>query len=459
VNKHKQMLSILLLLPLLCASAARKPNVILIMTDDQGSADMPSYGSVDLQTPAMEKLASRGVRFTRFYSGAPVCSPSRAALLTGRYPLRAGLTGNAASNAGGHGMPTEQVTMAEMFKAAGYTTAHIGKWHLGYTEGEMPNQQGFDHSFGHMGGCIDNYSHFFYWNGPNRHDLYRNGEEVFYSGRFFGDLMVEEASEFMTKNRDKPFFIYFAINMPHYPYQGDPKWLAHYKELPYPRNLYAAFLSTCDERMGQLIEKVKVLGLDKETIIVYQSDNGHSTEERAHRGGGSAGIYRGEKFSLYEGGIRLPAVISWPGQLPEGAVRSAMVHSCDWMPTLAGLCGIKLLNEDIDGLDILPVIRSADAPTPHKELHWMQGGKKGNWSAMVGDWKLIGSVATKNGNTEYKPKELYNLNQDPSEQENLLNINPDQTQRLLKTHTDWFEATDKTTLPPTPVKDKKGNEV
>jgi arylsulfatase A-like enzyme len=155
------------------------PNVIIILTDDQGSADAHCYGAQDLQTPAMDSIAARGVRFTQFYSAAPVCSPSRAGLLTGRYPLRAGLTGNASSRQGDPGMPP-QATLAKMFKAAGYATAHIGKWHLGFTPETMPNGQGFDYSFGHMGGCIDNLSHFFYWDGPNRHDLYRNGKEVFW---------------------------------------------------------------------------------------------------------------------------------------------------------------------------------------------------------------------------------------------------------------------------------------
>ena len=160
------------------------PNVILIVTDDQGAADAGCYGAQDLVTPGIDSLAARGVRFTQFYSAAPVCSPSRAGLLTGRYPLRAGLIGNAGSQPGGEGVPTEQITLAEMFQAAGYATAHIGKWHLGYKPDQMPNAQGFDFSFGHMGGCIDNYSHFFYWSGPNRHDLYRNGQEVFCQGGF-----------------------------------------------------------------------------------------------------------------------------------------------------------------------------------------------------------------------------------------------------------------------------------
>ena len=166
----------------------------------------------------------------------------------------------------------------------------------------------------------------------------------------------------MEQNRARPFFVYFALNMPHYPYQGDPKWLERFKDLPYPRNLYAAFVSTLDERIGAVLKKVDDLGLRERTIVVFQSDNGHSTEERAHFGGGSAGPYRGAKFSLFEGGIRLPAIISWPGQLPEGEVRDQVVHACDWMPTLAELGGVKLLDTDIDGKSLAPVIRSAAAP-------------------------------------------------------------------------------------------------
>jgi len=278
-------------------SGKRPPNVIVILTDDQGSVDARCYGSSDLVTPAMDALAARGTRFTQFYAGAPLCSPSRAALLTGRYPLRAGLALNAAAPpVNGNfedcksGMPAEQITMAEMFKAAGYTTAHIGKWHLGFKKGMTPNDQGFDYSFGILDGCIDNYSHFFYWQGPNRHDLWRNGKEVHYDGSFFPEMMVNEAGQFMEKNKDKPFFMYFAMNMPHYPYQGYEKWLESYKNLPYPRQLYAAFLSTLDENLGRLLDRLDQLGLRNNTIVVYQSDNGHSTEERGHFGGGNAGL-------------------------------------------------------------------------------------------------------------------------------------------------------------------------
>ena len=172
----------------------RKPNVVLIFTDDQGTIDVNCYGAKDLYTVNLDRLAAEGTRFTQFYVGAPVCSPSRAALMTGRYPRCAGLLSNAPSDKGRPGMPTEQVTIAEMLKSAGYATGHVGKWHLGYTPETMPNGQGYDYSFGHMGGCIDNYSHFFYWQGPNRHDLWRNGTEVWHDGEFFGDLIEIFAS-------------------------------------------------------------------------------------------------------------------------------------------------------------------------------------------------------------------------------------------------------------------------
>jgi len=423
------------------AAAERKPNVIIVFTDDQGSIDANCFGAKDLVTPGIDGLAARGVRFTQFYSAAPVCSPSRAGLMTGRYPVRAGVPGNCSSTPGVAGMPPEQVTIAETLKAAGYATAQVGKWHLGYTPETMPGGQGFDHSFGHMGGCIDNFSHFFYWAGPNRHDLWRNGEEVFHDGRFFVDLMLDEACRFIETSRDGPFFLYFAINMPHYPYQGEPQWLEHYKDLPYPRNLYAAFVSTFDARVARLTDTLDELGLSEETIVVFQSDNGHSTEERAHFGGGSAGPYRGAKFSLFEGGIRLPAIISWPGRLPEGEIRSQVAHSCDWYPTVAELCGVEMLNRDIDGRSLVPVIRSADAPSPHDVVHWQVGkGEKAQWAVRQGDWKLIGNP--RDTGSQAPPDKLdklflANLAEDVGETANLAADHPDVVQRLKALHDQW----------------------
>src|SRR6056297_824123 len=194
---------------------AKQPNVIIFYTDDQGSLDANCYGSDDLITPTMDRLAATGVRFRQMYAPSAICSASRAGLMTGRFPARAGVPGNVSSTQGVPGMPTREVTLAELLGGNGYATGHIGKWHLGYTPETMPNGQGYDYSIGHMGGCIDNYSHFFYWQGPNRHDLWLNGQEVFREGEYFGDLMVDHCQQFITRHRDEPFFVYMAINWPH----------------------------------------------------------------------------------------------------------------------------------------------------------------------------------------------------------------------------------------------------
>lgn len=373
-----------------------------------------------------------------------MCSPSRAALLTGRYPLRCGMTRLASSQRGPtNSLPVTELTMAQMFKAAGYATAHVGKWHLGYSPETMPNARGFDVSFGNMGGCIDNYSHFYYWSGPNVHDLHRNGVEVYEPGRFYGDLMVEEASRFMNANRDKPFFLYYAPNQPHYPYQPSVKWLEKCKNLPYPRNLYAAFVATMDEQIGQLLSEVSRLGLSERTIILFHADNGHSTEERAHFGGGSAGPYRGAKFSLFEGGIRVPCILSWPGHLPQGQVREQLVHGCDWLPTLAELCGVKLLNPDLDGLSVVPVLNSASAPSPHRTVHfYIPIGQDEQWAIHEGEWKLIGNAwdtTASDKNKKLIPLFLSNLASDPGEKTNLVSQFPEIAKRLQGAHESWFQ--------------------
>lgn len=435
-----QLLATGLMLAACTLADARKPNVIIIFTDDQGSVDAGCYGTKDIQTPHIDSLARRGVRFSQFYAAAPVCSPSRAGLLTGRYPLRAGVPGNTTSTKGKPGMPGEQITIAEHFRASGYKTAHIGKWHLGYIAEHMPNAQGFDYSFGHMGGCIDNYSHFFYWQGPNRHDLYRNGEEIFEDGKFFPDLMVSEACEFIKENQADPFFLYFAMNTPHYPYQGEKHWLKTYAKTPHPRKLYNAFVSTLDARIGDLLAYLDELGLREDTIVIFQSDHGHSTEERAHFGGGSSGPYRGAKFSLFEGGIRVPAIISWPGKLPQGKLLSNVAHSCDWLPTVAELAEIKLIDNSIDGKSLAPLLLGKAAKGPHGILHWQIGtGGRSQWAVREGDWKLIGNVRDtsnpkRSGAAAASKLFLSNIRTDPGERKNHAEDHPEILTRLKAVH-------------------------
>ena len=432
-----------LLAPRLARAAAkqgkRPPNVILIFTDDQGAVDVNCYGSKDLFTPNLDGLARRGARFTQFYVAAPVCSPSRAALLTGRYPQRAGVPSNVGA---GGGMPNEQITIAEMLKAAGYRTAIFGKWHLGHARAVSPLAQGFDEFFGHKNGCIDNYSHFFYWSGPNRHDLWRNDKEVWEPGAFFPDLIVREAKRFLKANRDRPFFLYLPFNVPHYPLQGTEKWRKHYAKLDPPRRMYAEFVSTVDEKIGEVLAAVDELNLRDNTLVIFLSDNGHSEEIRSFGGGGSAGPYRGHKFQLWEGGIRLPCIASLPGAIPPGAVRGQMACSVDWLPTIAALCGAKPPDRTIDGRSILPVLKSSDAPSPHKVFHWQSGNM---WAVREGKWKLVATRPRRrrSGGPAGPPAKptvslfLADLEADVGEKNNLASRHPDVVGRLTKLHQQW----------------------
>jgi arylsulfatase A len=419
------------------AANSSKPNVIIILTDDQGSMDVNCYGARDLYTPNLDKLAKTGVMFTQFYSGSSICSPSRACLLTGKSPQSARLATNASCMYGDAGMPNNQVTIAEVFKKAGYSTAHIGKWHVGYSEETMPNAQGFDYSFGHMGGCIDNYSHFFYWGGANRHDLWENGKEVFEDGKFFSELMIQRASKFIKTNKKAPFFLYYAFNTPHYPLQPLKKWRDYYKNLPMPRRDYAAFISTTDEYIGRLIKIIDDEGIRNNTIIMYLSDQGHSCEDRTFGGGGYAGPYRGAKFSLFEGGIRIPAMISWPGNLPADRSVKEVCLSMDLLPTLAKLSGITDIPVDIEGQDISPVITS-NASSQHKVIFWQLADQ---WAVRKGDWKLIGNPKDPaNPNSINKERDklfLVNLSADISESINLSDKEPTKLQEMIKEYLSW----------------------
>jgi arylsulfatase A-like enzyme len=422
-----------------CALHAKdkRPNVIIILTDDQGTIDMNCYGANDLYTPNMDALASSGVQFNQFYVAAPVCSPSRASMLTGTNPHKAGLPGNASSQEGHSGMPTEKITIAEIMKTNGYQTAHIGKWHIGYTPETMPLGQGFDYSFGHMGGCIDNYSHFFYWNGPNRHDLWENGEEIWHDGEYFGDLMAQKADEYIRQHKDEPFFMYYAINMPHYPLQPKGKWRQHYKNLEMPRRDYAAFVSTIDEYIGQLVATLEEQGIRDNTILILQSDHGHSNETRTFGGGGSAGSFRGSKFSLFEGGIRVPAIISYPDKIKSNQQRNQMAFNIDWLPTIADYCNIKSLPETIEGKSLKNVIEK-NGSSEHHQFFWKSGG---SWAIRQGDWKLIGYPQDQSGKGKLDPDQdllfLVNLKIDSTEMQNLASEHPTKVEELKEAYLQW----------------------
>jgi len=406
-------------------NSKRKPNVIIILTDDQGSVDVNCYGAKDLITPNMDALAKSGVRFGQFYAGAPVCSPSRASLVTGRYPQRAQLAGNAW---GARGLPAEQLTIAEIFKSAGYRTGLFGKWHLGDDMKLSPNAQGFDEFLGHKVGCIDNYSHFFYWSGPNKHDLWKNTKEHFEDGTYFPDIMVREAKRFITENKDREFFLFLPFNTPHYPLQAEQKFVKMYAVMKdIKRKRYASFVTSLDDKIGQVIATVDKLKLRNDTIIVFQSDHGHSVEVRTFGGGGSAGPYRGHKFTCWEGGLRVPAMISWPGKIRAGQVRNQVACSIDWLPTVAEYCGLPEIKTRIDGKSLKAVIESAKAPSPHKTLHWSSCGM---WAVRDGKWKLVGGGKSKN-------LFLSDMKKDVTETKNLADEFPAVVARLKRLHREW----------------------
>jgi arylsulfatase A len=426
--------------------SARRPNVILIFSDDQGTIDVNCFGADDLYTPNLDALAGRGVRFTQFYVNAAICSPSRAALMTGRYPQRAELVRNAG---GQSGMPAHQVTIAEMLKENGYRTGIFGKWHLGEVPELSPNAQGFDEFVGHKVGCIDNYSHFFYWSGPNRHDLWRDEEEYWEDGKYFPDMVVREAHRFMEENRNNPFFLYLPFNLPHYPLQGEAEFREKYKDVEKPRSLYAAFVSTLDEKIGQVIDKVDELGIREDTIIIFLSDHGHSVEVRTFSGGGNSGPFRGHKFTFWEGGIRVPCIISWPGHIPEGEVRGQMAIAMDLMPTISHYCDVGLPDHKIDGENIATAIGSASALSPHKVLHWeVPIGKSGKsqWAIREGNWKLVvNGPATEYQEREIPAEEIFlsNLAKDPGETINLAKDYPEVVKELTASHNEWAEEVKK----------------
>ena len=373
------------------------------------------------------------------YAAASVCSPSRATLLTGKTPLKAGLAGNAGFEKGKSGLPPKQITIAEKLRENGFVIGHIGKWHLGYDEETMPNGQGFDYSFGHKGGCFDNYSHFFYWAGPNRHDLWENNKEVWMDGEYFQDLMSQKANMFIEENKDTTFFLYYAINMPHYPLQGTDKWRDYYKNLTSPRDKYAAYISTVDERIGILLNKLPKLKIRENTIIIFQSDHGHSTEERTFGSGGNAGPYRGAKFSFFECGIRVPAIISWPGQISQNEIREQMSVNVDWFPTILDLQGISYEESEFEGKSIIEVV-SRNESSPHKVFWWSDNQNRG--AVRKGDWKLLLNPIDSSYKVPLQAKDslyLVNIQKNPDELINEAEIYPEKVEELIKEYKTWHQ--------------------
>ena len=301
-----------------------RPNVLLILTDDLGWGDLGCFGSDDIRTPHIDDLASRGVRLTNWYANAPVCSPTRASLLTGRYPQHAGVEAILGAKRSVVGLPP-QPTLASILQDGGWRTALFGKWHLGVTHDSAPTARGFDSHFGFRAGCVDYYSHIMYWGRHYPlHDLWEDNQEVWHNGEYLTHLITRRAVEFIDGTTE-PFFCFVSYNAPHYPMHAPAEAMARYAHLPWERQVMAAMISCVDDGVGDLVDALERTGRLEDTIIVFTSDNGPSAEERnwldgeevAYQGG-SAGGLRGHKGSVFEGGIRVPCIWSWPSTLPHG---------------------------------------------------------------------------------------------------------------------------------------------
>ncbi len=426
---------------------SRKPNVVIFFTDDQGTLDANCYGSKDLCTPTMDKLARTGVLFTQAYAHQ-VCCPARAMLMTGRHPQRANVnfwTQGDAKEEQGRNMFREEITLAEALRDSGYRTALFGKWHLGAHFDHGPTEQGFEEFFGIRGGFIDNYNHYFL-HGNGYHDLYEGKKEVFARGKYFPDLITERALQYIDKNKDVPFFMYVAFNIPHYPEQADKRFDERYQDMKMPRQSYAKMISTTDDRMGRIMNRLDHHGITQNTIVVFMSDNGHSAETTkirgknhtsglaegtnygANGGGGNTGKWRGQKGTFFEGGLRVPAIISYPVELPQGVVRNQAITAMDWMPTILDLCEIALPDIKLDGESLLSVIKSETAESPHTVLHWHWGKR---WAVREGHWKLVGHLN--------EGQFLGNLSDPQPEKKNYLKEEPIVVKRLETLHDEWLQ--------------------
>jgi len=433
---------------------SKQPNVVVILTDDQGTLDAHCFGSKDLYTPAIDQLAANGIRFTQAYAHT-VCCPARAMIMTGRYPQRSNVNSwmqGQMYGPIGRNMFQNEVTLAEALRAAGYRTGIFGKWHLGAHPDHGPTKQGFDEFFGNRDGFIDNYVHY-QLHRTGFHDLFEGTKEVFHRGDYFPDLVTDRALAFIERNQDVPFLLYFALNIPHYPEQPLARYRERYDNLPEPRRSYAAMISTADDYIRRILTQLEVLNLLEDTVIVFMSDNGHSEEDyqisvdghlsgypRGHNygansGGGNTGKWIGAKGSFLEGGIRVPAILSYPRKLPKNTVRDQAITAMDWYPTVLELCGIpKPDGVRFDGHSILPLIRDESTPSQYSVMHWQW---QENWMVREGDWKLI-----YNGNRGInRPKldkiHLANLADEQPELKNHASRQPEIVKRLEQLHQQW----------------------
>jgi len=397
-----------------------KPNIVFFLADDLGYADCGFNGGKDIKTPALDRLAKAGVIFDSFYV-QPLCSPTRAALLTGRYPMRYGLQVDVIRPDYRYGLSLQERTLSEALREAGYTTAIFGKWHLGsFDRKYWPNARGFDYAYGHLFGALDYFTHI--RNGII--DWYRNGKRIKEKG-YTTELIAKEVVNYVRKyDSEKPFFLYIPFNAVHTPLQVPQRYLKPYSELKGKRKLLAGMLSALDEAVGRIVEAIKDKGLYSRTLFIFSSDNGGFAPGRVT----DNGPLRAGKGSLYEGGVRVCAFATWEGRLPSGKRINEPIHAVDWYPTLIKLAG-GVLNSPrqkfpIDGLDIWRTLAEGK-PSPHEAILLNCAPSSG--AVRKGPWKF--KISRRKGSTFI---ELFNLERDIGEKENLANKYPEKVNELFE---------------------------
>ena len=391
----------------------RPPNVVFVITDDQGWFDVGVNGNPHIDTPNMDRLAGEGVRFTHFYA-TPVCTPTRAGLITGRYFQR---TGAIDTYMGRDTLAADEVTVAEVFKQRGYRTGIFGKWHLGRYARYHPNSRGFDEFFGFWQyGFINRYM--------DSDELWHNRRPVATVG-YVTDVLTDQAIDFVRRNKARPFFCYVPYNAPHDPHLVDDRWIDKYlkRGLPLRQARIYGMVDVIDQNLGRLLKAIDDEGLRENTVVVFMTDNGGVSTY--HKCG-----LRGNKGSVYEGGVRVPLFVRWPGKFPAGATVNAMAQYVDLFPTLCEIIGAPLpAGREIDGKTLLPLLKAGGGESPHEYLfhQWTRVRPEAdkNWAVRDRRYKLV------NG-------ELFDLQADPGESKNIAADHPDVVKRLRGEFERWF---------------------
>jgi arylsulfatase A-like enzyme len=402
------------------AQAPRPPNIVVLLSDDVGYGEYGFQGNTEIPTPHIDSIAKAGVRFTAGYVSGPYCSPTRAGLLTGRYQTRFGHEFNGGGGAGGQGfgLPPTEVTLADRLKKAGYATVCIGKWHLGGPPEFLPMKRGFDEFYGTVANTP-------FLNPPNfvdsrvSPDITPVKDESFYTT----DAYAARAVDWIERNKDRPFFLYLPFNAQHAPLQATRKYLDRFGAIAdEKRRTFAAMMSAMDDAVGRVLEKVRQIGQEENTLIVFFSDNGGPTQQTTSKNG----PLRGFKATTLEGGVRVPFCMQWKGRIPAGTVYEHPIIQLDILPTAMAAAGAAIDPAwKLDGVNLLPFLTGRNPNPPHHALYWRFGEQ---WAIRKGDWKLVAS------RIDGAEPRLFNLKDDVGEARDLRSTNPDKYKELLA---DW----------------------